>query len=82
MRTLIAVAALMTSTLVAPAFAQNTMNPGAAAEGPRDTAPRGQAPNEGRAATHDETTRSDPNGSGNALEGPNHAPNSTRNNGQ
>jgi hypothetical protein len=39
-------------------------------------------PSEGRAATRDQQRSGNPNGEGNALEGPYHAPDATRNNDQ
>ena len=67
--------------LAVPAFAQNTPVQGNNSEQSGPTM-RDVRPTEGRAATRDETRSGNPNGNGNALEGPNHAPDATRNNGQ
>ncbi len=74
--------ALVLATMMAfatPGFAQTTTNTGAA---PGASVNQAERPAEGRAATRDQMITGSPNGTGNALDGPNHAPDATRNNGQ
>ena len=82
MRMTLALALVTTLGIAQPSLAQTAATPGnSLSASPRDSSGAG-TPMEGRAATHDEERSGSPNGSGNALEGPNHAPDATRNNGQ
>ena len=82
MRTTYALALGAIVGLVVPSFAQTTSAPGRSPDSATTSGSDVARPTEGRAATHDGMKSGSPNGNGNALEGPNHAPDATRNNGQ
>jgi hypothetical protein len=83
MRTTLAIASATILIACASAFAQSSTGTAAASPGAEDgRTMRETAPHEGRAATQDSMRPGNPNGKGNALNGPSGAPDATRNNGQ